>query len=146
MSIDHPNCMMAILLNADWWDLIDWRKGTLVGCYWISAYKSCPQGRDLKSLKFTFFSAFQTRTGPSSGVRGTASVTGIFEVSYDPSVYTSGTAAENAELQERNWRERQVSRYAGIWEHSKRIIVVPSEGCLWKLFCSSDHVLWRVLS
>ena len=72
-----------------------------------------PKERDLKSLKCqkTLFllaqwlTAFQACTGLSSGVRGTASVTGIFEVSYDPSVYTSGTAAENAELQERNWRE-----------------------------------------
>eukprot|EP00434_Breviolum_minutum_P044413 symbB.v1.2.039666.t1/scaffold6711.1/size16060/1 len=35
---------------------------------------------------------------------GTANVKGIFEVSYDPSVYTSGTAAENAELQEKAWK------------------------------------------
>ena len=72
-----------------------------------------PKERDLKSLKCQkthfllaqWLTAFQACTGPSSGVRGTANVKGIFEVSYDPSVYTSGTAAENAELQERNWRE-----------------------------------------
>ena len=128
MPVDWSRCLKI----EEYWSLDLCRLVMACGMLVNFTLQILPQESDLKSLNTEHSLSscsvpygLSTCTGPMSGVWGTASVTGILEVSYDPSAYPSGTAAENAELQERNWREPRWK--GGKYRQLKVFEIIPRE-------------------